>query len=426
MSTWSTSLPSSNVHAGDADHAGIHNKTTSALAEVRNRVAGLTRDEPGYYIPAGWGANWRAKRDAAAAGNGLASVTAVGTSITQGFHASDALNKSYMGLIKNGLQAQFGDGGSGFFSTVRSPEFIGAGVAVTAWGAIPGTLTTTTGTWTVGGSSFGPGSLYLSTGTTGNSITFTVRGTNIRIYTLTSSAGTPWTYSIDGGAPVAGDGSGAASTTVRVTSVTAGPGEHTVKLTSGSSTNNLYVCGVTGENASGVVVNNMGRSAAHASHFSSTTPESGTANWSGGPDYPADLVIYDLAVNDANDAISGDSWAAYLRNYLQSVKDGTSLSGSYKATGQTDVLIALQHVGKHDATHIKYQDYAARARGIAASYGAAVVDLWAIGRNSWNYWDTFGRWADLSNMGAAGTDRVHLSDAGHQYVADIMLPVLTA
>ncbi|WP_344258749.1 hypothetical protein, partial [Mycolicibacterium llatzerense] len=69
-----------------------------------------------------------------------------------------------------------------------------------------------------------------------------------------------------------------------------------------------------------------------------------------------------------------------------------------------------------------------RARALAESYGAALVDMWPLGRNSWGYWNTLGRWGNgaATTAGSAGTDNIHPSDAGHQAYHDALLPLLVA
>jgi lysophospholipase L1-like esterase len=98
-----------------------------------------------------------------------------------------------------------------------------------------------------------------------------------------------------------------------------------------------------------------------------------------------------------------------------------------KALGTTDVLILMQHIGQYDTTNLKWQSYVAQARGIAESYGAALVNMWPLGRNSWNYWNSLGYWGNSAAAGGvSGQDSIHMSDAGHQAVANAIIPVLTS
>ncbi|MET9119947.1 SGNH/GDSL hydrolase family protein [Streptomyces sp. NPDC004528] len=440
-------VSSASVHTGtvtatgDVASASVHTGTVTATGAVTSggqpvltqssgdaryvQPAALPRMDLGYYVPAGWGQFWRPKRAAAQAGTGKAVVACVGSSSTQGLYSSNLVSTSFVGRLTTALQTAYGDGGSGFFSSGRSSQFLGAAASTTAWGAITGNLVTAVGTWNIG-NPYGPGANYLYNATNGNSITFQVRGSTIRVYTLGGGGRVNWTYSIDSGTAVAVNDSGLSTGTIQVTTIAASAGTHTVKIThNGTNGNFLSVCGVTGENSTGVVVNNYGLSGAGSGTYADTTPEYGTALWNGGPEYPADLVIYALGANDALAGLAGDSWATNLRNYLQQVKDGTTLGGT-KALGNTDVLILMQHIGAYDLATYKWQDYIARARGIAESYGAALVNMWPLGRNSWNYWNTLGYWGNSAVVGTAGTDTVHMSDAGHAATANALLPVITA
>jgi hypothetical protein len=61
-----------------------------------------------------------------------------------------------------------------------------------------------------------------------------------------------------------------------------------------------------------------------------------------------------------------------------------------------------------------YPSYIANAMGVAAAYGAAMVNHWALGRNSWAYYLTRQFWGTTgSNSGAPGVDPAHPGDAGH-------------
>jgi lysophospholipase L1-like esterase len=419
-----TTVPVSNPTGGSLlySQGGAMKMRTSGGSVVD--LSAVSRNDLGVYVPPGWGSFWKAKRDAAKAGTGLATVAAVGSSSTQGLYASNLMTTSFAGRLKTALQSSYGDGGSGFFSTGNSATFFGAGASTTAWAAIPGNFCTTSGSWSIG-NPYGPGANYLSTSTAGSSITFTLRGTTIRVYTMSGGGRVNWTYSVDGAAAVPVTDSGVVS--IQVTTITGlSAGSHTLTLTHNGAGGSFFSpCGATGENATGVVLNNYGLSGAQTATFADLSQTYMPAAWSGGPNYPADLVIYALGANDANANVAADTLAANVRKFLSTVKDGTSSSG-VKATGNTDVLILMQHIGSYDSTTYKWQDYTERVRGIAEAYGAAFVDIWPLGRNSWNYWQSLGFWGNSTTVGVAGTDTIHMSDAGHQYVANTLLPILTS
>lgn len=395
---------------------------TQATADARYALLTRTsRNDLGIYAPPGWGSFWRAKR--AATGTGRATVAVVGGSASQGMYASNPITKSWPGVVRTALQASYGDGGSGFHSTSLSSTILAGGdaAALANWTA-QGAIVAQTGTWVQSGNKYGPGLCGIYTETTGDSLTFSgVRGTTVKIYTVSGGTRPTFTYSIDGGtAQTVTQTAGAAA--IQVTTVNVSAGTHTVKLTCGTTTAGQYltVVGVEGTNATGVVVNNLAMGGASSASYANNTTAQLNSTWNGGVDYPADLVIYTAGPNDATQNTAGDVWAANVAKYLKAVRD----TGS--ATGATDVVIMLPHLGTFDTTNYKYQDFAVRARTLAEVYGAAFVNMWAVGRNSWEYWRTLGYWGTSAGTGAAGTDSVHLSDAGFAFMANTVLPLLTA
>jgi lysophospholipase L1-like esterase len=383
--------------------------------------SGSSSSSEGVYVPAGWGKFWTAKRDAAGAGSALARIVTVGGSATQGFYASNPLTTSWPGLVRTALQAQYGDGGSGFFPTSLSTTVLSSGdaTALAAWQA-QGAIVGQTGTWSLSANRYGPGITGVYTEQTGATMTFTVRGTTVKIYNISGGTRPSFTYSIDGGAAQTVTVP-AGSAAVQVTTITGlAPGTHTVVLTCGTTTTGQYltVAGVAGENTSGVIVDNLARAGAQSSSYA-TLPESAlNATWNGGVSYPCDLAIYTAGPNDASNDVAPDVWLDNVAAWLRGVRDlGT-------AQGNTDLVIGLPHLGRHVTSNYRYSEYASRLRGLAATYGAAVVDWWEIGRNSWPYWNTLGYWGTNAGTGAAGTDSVHLSDAGFAAMAAPVISLL--
>lgn len=407
-------------------------KVTSSLnpagTTVRERIVGNTAAKtpfgPGIYVPPGWGRSWAAKRDAAAAGSALARIVTVGGSATQGMYASNPRTKSWPGVVASTLQGLYGDGGSGFQQTSLSSTILSGGdaAALAAW-TTAGAVVTQTGTWSQGGSAYGPGANYIYSDVTGNTLTFKARGTTVKIYTVVGSGTRPaMLYSIDGGSDVSvAQPSGTAA--IQVTTITGlSAVEHTVvvKVGTASAGQFLSVCGVSGEKASGVVVHNLALAGASSSRFANPATTALNATYNGGPDFPADLAIFTAGPNDATANVTGDAWAANVAKWIKAVRDtGGQL-------GDTDIILATPHLGTHDTTNFKYQDYAERARALADVYNCAVVNWWAMGRNSWAYWNSLGYWGTSAGTGATGTDSVHMSDTGFQYMADQLLPLLTS
>lgn len=407
--------------AGDVG-ADPEGSSTAALNSAKTYSdARAARNDLGIYVPPGWGSFWRAKRDAA--GSGQARIAVVGGSASQGFYASNPITKSWPGVVRTALQSQHGDGGSGFMSSSLSSTILTGGdpAALAAWQAA-GAIVGQSGTWIQSGNKYGPGLCGLYTETAGSTMTFTVRGSTVKIYTVSGGTRPTFTYAIDGASAVTvTQTAGAAG--IQVTTVTGlSSGTHTVVLTCGTTTTGQYltVVGVSGENATGVLVHNLAMGGASSASYANNTTAALNSTWNGGVDFPVDCVIYTAGPNDARADTAGDVWAANVAKFLKAVKD----TGS--ATGNTDVVILLPHLGVHDTTNFKYQDFAIRARILAEAYGAAFVNMWAIGRNSWEYWRTLGYWGTNAGTGAAGTDAVHPSDAGFAFMAGTVLPLLTS
>ncbi|MEV8600435.1 SGNH/GDSL hydrolase family protein [Streptomyces griseoviridis] len=377
--------------------------------------------EPFVYVPPGWGRRWFAARDAA--GSSLARIVAVGGSATAGFYASNPRTKSWPGALASTLQSLYGDGGSGFQSSAMSPAILSGSdaTALAAWQA-KGAVVGQTGTWTQGGSFYGPSGHYLYTDVAGNSLTFKARGTTVRIYTVVGGTTRPsMLYSIDGGSDVT-VAQPTGTNAIQVTTITGlSNAEHTVVLKAGTASSGQYlsVCGVSGERASGVVVHNLAVAGATSARYGTSYLSSGlNATYNGGPDFPGDLCIWSTAPNDASANNTADVWSANVARWIRAIRDNDP------ATGDVDLLFALPHFGRHEATNFKYQDYVRAARGLCDVYGAACVNWWGLGRNSWPYWNSLGYWGTSAATGAAGTDSVHLSDAGFQYMADTVMPLL--
>ncbi|MER7309938.1 SGNH/GDSL hydrolase family protein [Streptomyces griseoluteus] len=373
-------------------------------------------ESPGLYVRPGWGTFWRAARTATGPG-GKATVAVLGSSSTVGFYSSNLVTKNWPALLAASLQTAYGDGGSGYASALFSSNGIAGqdSAAISAWTSA-GNLVTQTGTWAIGGYQAGPGWGYLYASASGASLTWTVRGTSVTIYTLGKDGGrAAWTYSIDGGtAATVTDTATTGLTTLKTTITGLSSGTHTVKVThAGSAGQYLSVCGVAAEQNGGVVLNNFGRKSATATDYLAP----GRASWNGGPNYPADLVLYAVSPEDVLNGVSADTWASTVRQHLAVIRDGGT------ATGTTDIVIVLPHIGTADP-NFAYQDFADRAHSLAITFEAALVNFWALGRNSWNYWNSLGYWGNPASPGTAGTDALHPSNAGHTYIAGVLNSLL--
>ena len=415
----------------ESSAVAVSGRLNTATTTVRRGIVGNTTAStpkpavPGIYVPDGWGKYWLAARNRAAAGTGLARMVCVGGSATLGYYASNPRTKSWPGLVGAALQAAYGDGGSGFHGVSLSNTLTGAGspTAYAAWLA-NGSAVAQSGTWTQGGSSYGPGATYLYSDVAGSSLTFKARGTTVKIFTVVGSGTRPaMLYSIDGGADVSvpqPSGTAAIQTTT-VTGLT--NTEHTivVKVAAGGSAGQyVSVCGVSGETASGVIVHNLALAGSTSSRYGTDTAAALNAVWNGGTAFPADLATYSAAPNDASTNVTGDTWLTNVMGWVRAVR-----AGGAAGTG-TDIIVALPHIGTHEGTNNKYQEYSRLIRPLADTYGFALVNWWATGQNSWDVWNAAGYWGTSAGTGAVGTDGVHMSDAGFQHMADTLLPFIAS
>lgn len=374
----------------------------------------------GTTVPRAWGEFWRPARSAARGGTGRATVAVVGGSTAVGFHASHLRSASWPGVLASRLQALHGDGGSGFLSALYSPNGIAGNdqAAINQW-TNNGSIGVQSGSWGIGGHQVGPGWGYLYTSTSGSSLTWTVRGTSVTIYTLGGDGSrSSWSYAIDGGTAVSvTDSTTTGLAVIRTTVSGLAAGSHTVRVThTGTNAQYLSVCGVSGETASGVTLNNFSKRNANAAHYLPT----GRIEWNGGSLYPADLLIYAVSPQDVIDGVSADTWASQVRQHLSEAKDGGS------ALGAVDIVFVLPHIGKADFQGRRFQAFADRTYALAAQFEAAVVDLWNLNRNSWNFSNSLGHWANPTAPGTAGTDDFLLSDAGHAYTAGVLADLLNS
>lgn len=373
---------------------------------------------PGIQIPTNWGTYWKAKLASTATGN--ATIAVFGDSITQGFEASDlttrASGNTYVNVLRNALQAQYGDGGSGFISAAMSPLFFSA-----PWTSA-NTGVSTTGTWTKE-SGAGPASADIYTNAPGSTVTFQyVRGTKIPVYHGTNTIAGFFTVTIDG--TLVGNVNSNAALGIGVETYTVAAGTHTVTITA-SDTNYTNIFGVRGTNSTGVIVDNFGLTGQTSGGGLSAAGYGATVPWSGGSSIPCDLFIYALGVNDAHAntgyANTADIYAQNIATTFEYIKNDTT----FTSLGTTDLMIMMPHIGQFQGAGPNYGVMMERAMGIAAAYGGAFVSMGTIYRNSYNYFHSlngFGGTADSS--GAAGNDPVHPSNIGHNLYGQILVNLL--
>lgn len=369
-------------------------------------------------IPPGWGEQWRIARRLGA--SRLVRVLILSASIGAGQMASNVGTKAWANLLKAALQAKYGDGGTGFMS----PDWRAA--------ATPSSGVTSTGAWTdvqspgpPATSEGGIGGYAVRPTASGNgaTLTFTFRGTTLDIFTKTDPSYGRVDYQIDGGSVVQIPLNSAVS--IKTTTITGlSTATHTVVLTAAAGTSRIF--GIRGRNATGIIVDNVssgGRSiqdmARDTTNFAGHNAVMDTVAALG----PVDLCIIGLGPNDIifdeSTTIQDSLWNALeeVHNYV--VKGGLSLAAP------PSICAMLEHIGTADTIpgfgFLKrdWIQLSSVVRDFTESTTTALIDYWAMGRHSWDYWAAKTYW------GNSNTDQVHPNDAGHQAYAAPLISLLT-
>jgi hypothetical protein len=390
----------------------------------------------GIVIPKGWGVNTKAAKSAAIGKTGIWRVGWAGDSVHRGGYVSNPVVFGYEALVRAFYQGIYGDGGSGYFS----PEFsqtwgVGVGTFPAAWNSISPSIYTTESNFPFY-SIASPGFIGYSASAIGGTVTSPpttstnqLRGRYLYLFDAGGGSGTGgFSYSVDGGAV---SGTVPASGTAHLFRVT-GPidmltsGTHTLVIT--SLTASCFVNGWVCQNALGGMVSyNFGANGQKSGLYNN---QAGTSAFqvgaaAGGYLFPCDTLIWEMTVNDANAGTAADSVIQNLQWEMQGVVDSLA-GGSPLAT--TDIVLLLHHIGNFDSASPVYAQYMARLYAFAQSIGAAVVDMWAYWRMSWNYAQANNYWCSTvpDGTGNPGSNTIHLSNSGHAVVAQQLETVLSA
>jgi lysophospholipase L1-like esterase len=382
----------------------------------------------GWSVPSDWGSAWRPKLAAAKAGTGLAVAALVGDSIGYGYWASNLNSTSWPELLRTSLIAVGGNGGSGFQGQVHSPSVMynpNSGVP-DYYKTVPSNIWTQTGTWSPLATPwvYGPGTGSLMANSNGAQLSSTFVGSKLGI----------WYYDSGGAFTVKIDGTTVGTITPGVTNLVkhvgfAAPGgavtSHSwsiaATVVSGTGIGSV-ICGVEGLADKGVRFDNFSFPGLYAGFVNNSDSPYLSGTFFGGWQNPADLLIYELGINDMGGADPAypngtppDIWAANVQSYLNGVMN-TTYGGD--ARGQTDLLLLFPITNLTGDKHALYNQYKARAVGIA--------DINAMFRTSWNAWQKAGYAGNQADPTKSGNDYNHPSDAGHAFVANQLKPLITA
>jgi lysophospholipase L1-like esterase len=215
-------------------------------------------------------------------------------------------------------------------------------------------------------------------------------------------------------------------------------GAHTVVITATDANGTLSysLCGVSGRNASGVVLDQCSRGGQTSDVMNTTNAAAWTSaggkswggsaqnlrgsvsGWNGGASRPCDLALLAFGLNDATTDKTPTNVLNNHRMALESIRAGNP---------DASVLIVRNHRGAAtiDGTQFYYSQYERELQMLAKAWNCGVLNLWAIGKNSYAYMNGLGYWGTANTaVGIAGNDVVHLSDAGHAWVASNVLSVI--
>jgi lysophospholipase L1-like esterase len=124
-----------------------------------------------------------------------------------------------------------------------------------------------------------------------------------------------------------------------------------------------------------------------------------------------DLVIFMLGANDpAGTDFTPATWLEGANRWITQYTTNTLSAYGYTP----DFIFVIEHFGNwFDVRSIK-TSIAAAVPSLAAGVGAAVVDVWGMGRRNYKYWNDLGYFADA----------IHPTDPGHRIYAQRVLSLI--
>jgi hypothetical protein len=468
------------LQAADVTTDGRLDVVEAAATSLDGRVDTLEATDarlhqPNVTLPAAWGDRWLAARDEA--DTRQVKVHIYGGSNTDGTPgASDPLTTSWAGIVEAGLRAAYGDGGSGYWTYAR-------------FATRTGTWTNEVGFGSVGHRTSSAGATLGFTGVRGTTIRIYHRNTNVTgtfSYSIDGGAAVnvtpPTGFGVEPGVvEVTGLSDGAH--TVDITQVSGtivihgiegvrSTGIVTARCAIGGRAfaeynkivRRRYSIGITNTSATitstspgmfnpamvgkylsstsaGLPFNAQVTAVASATSatisanatatativvdeselppFNALVPAHNVAPTFGTGLGMPDLLVCAAGVNDMSftaNAALGVVDLTQFRGGLSNLLKGYYRQHAAPSTFTPDLLVVGEHLANFGDPYGAGPAVISEAAGIAVGMGGAFVDLWGIGRRSYQFWSDLGYWVDT----------VHLSDAGHAAVADVVLDLLTA
>jgi lysophospholipase L1-like esterase len=436
--------------------------------------------------PETWGGRWLPALAAARADQALARIAVVGDSIGEGLYASDLERTSWAARVTGELQASGGDGGSGFEGMQRSRTFLEGFPAGASrhYLTTPGNAWDQTGGWRTPQWPHGPAYGALVATEPGSTVSIPFTGTGLVVWY--ADRGDPWTYSVDGGPErrVVPAGTGAP---IHLDLDGLAAGTHTVRITA-ESTDGPWLSGVEGTSERGVRVDNYsiaglesgawnnsdewrsgelvggagapadlviyelgGNDALKAVRPVGAMPIAGSvevpgAGWQAidvgrlvtGPGIPPGTTV--AAVDpEASTATLSQAPTSSARAPVELVVTNTDvaevwwrnvqgyLAGLERRPGgmpAPDLVFVWAPASATPEIEERYEQLKTESRVLADSLGAVFVDVQAATGQPWSSWCGSGRAGNENDPTASGADGGHPSDAGHRYLADLVLSVI--
>jgi hypothetical protein len=229
-----------------------------------DKAANKRNSDIGFRVPENWGQYWYPALRNAMQG-GKAQMAWVGSSTMKGYYCSDLQVTSAFAIVRDALQAIGGNGGDGVNWMTNTDLYVKNSGLQYVYDQYKGkgnlwtennngnTNNISTPTYDLG-----PTAGYLNIAG-GAYVDIAFKGQQLAIWFFNSHSSSPFTYSIDGGAPVTvtpGPGMGGDIVMISLVVATdlAKGVSHTVRITGG--TTGVRFCGIDAENVSGLVCNN--------------------------------------------------------------------------------------------------------------------------------------------------------------------------
>lgn len=395
-------------------------------------------DDPGYSassirnmrefttVPPAWGKQSAKMR--AEVNSRVGTILVVGDSNGTGGGATQWRTKGFVGVIREKMQALYGNAGSGFVTADYAHN--NGNLLIPN----PG-LTKGAGQWTVdatkggpNGSCVGPSSPSATTW-----IDFIVDTAGvISILSHTDPSYGRYDYQVDGGSVTQVPQNLAAG--LQVTNINVSAGIHTVRVLAPSGQCRIY--GVQGSlRSSGVVVQNFsffGRQTDDLPNLAAVGQPAGTtaldmtmarvAN-------PPDIAILCVGINDTDVDQTEDAIVTNLEKTLRRIR-GTQLkplppfgNTLAEADNPADLIVILEHRAERGYELVGQPDVSPRwarvqraMRNVADVFGAALVDMWAAGDHSYT--------KASGPSGILFDTTGHYNDNGHAALADACLDLM--